>query len=157
MTPGAAASDAAALIERLVLEYHEPELEMLDRLGEALYRETRAHIGPGPQSVATADQVEAAFGALASELASHFRKEENVLFPLLLRALEEPELASMVRGPVAAMAAEHRALPALTGGLTAALRLFPGATESAATLAALVAHLSDHMRVEDEELFPRMR
>lgn len=93
----------------------------------------------------------------AAELESHMRKEEVILFPLMLDGGHP-----MIGHPIAQMRFEHEehgdritALEAITGSMTPPVDASETWTSLYAGLAKLVADLREHIRVENDILFPR--
>jgi hemerythrin-like domain-containing protein len=76
------------------------------------------------------------------ELAAHFHAEEDVLFPAIEKALGAIDL-------VAALRDEHRRLRELAARLRA-----PDSSAHAPTLGAFGELLKEHIRKEEEQLFP---
>lgn len=115
-------------------------------------------------------EVRAAFIALADHLASHLAKEELILFPALVALAEadrqgagRPALAfPTVLHPIRLMEAEHVQLAEDLDRLRAAAgAIASGVTPSESggrvldELSAFAADLDAHLRVENDELFPR--
>ena len=109
------------------------------------------------------------FRALAGELGLHLEKEEQVLFPMIeeLNAAaavgRSPQImACGVHGPVAQMRHEHTGAKQVIGELLAAVNL-PSEDANAPQLSddvrdavrALEADLQEHIRKEDDLLFPK--
>jgi regulator of cell morphogenesis and NO signaling len=145
--------ETAALIAHVVDRYHAthrrevPELVRLARRVEAVHRDR-----PGVPA-GLADELERVGG----ELEQHMQKEEQVLFPLMLRGGHP-----MIRQPIAVMLAEHedhganlRALEALTDDFTPPAHacttwraLYSGGRK-------LVDDVMEHIHIENNVLFPR--
>lgn len=148
-----AAVSSAALVEHVVTQFHQPQrqqLQSLQRLARAVEARQPAH---GDYPFGLADLV----AAIAQELESHMRKEEQVLFPLLARGEH-----GQARAPITVMLLEHREhgdemrrLNLLTRGLCAPRR-------AGAAWRALYAHLQEfgrdlqaHVLFENQVLFMR--
>lgn len=146
------AASASALVDHIVVRYHEvhraqlPELIRMARRVEAVHRDN-------PQVPAgLADHLE----SMHEELLSHMLKEEQVLFPMLQRG-DNP----FVGQPISMMRAEHvdhgealDVLNALTNDATPPL----GACNTWRALYAGIAQLGDdlinHIHLENNVLFP---
>ncbi len=159
---GSMADVIAGIIER----YHRPLDDELPRLAQMMQKVLSVHGGRHPELA----EVGEIFGAIRSELRPHMRKEEEMLFPYLVRieaaaalgaALGEAHAGSLA-GPIAAMEAEHaqvgRGLAALrerTGGYrppSDACNTFRGLYHG---FAELERSLHEHIHVENNILFPR--
>lgn len=110
-----AASDMQ-LVQHLLVRYHAVHREQLPELIRLARRVEQVHGDRADCPHGLADHLE----AMAQELESHMRKEEMVLFPMILHS--QGEMASM---PISAMRAEHddhgaelRRLAALTHDIT---------------------------------------
>ncbi|MCW5695116.1 MAG: iron-sulfur cluster repair protein YtfE [Bauldia sp.] len=152
-TPPDAPQETAALVDHIVVRYHEthrrelPELVRLARRVEAVHREH-------PEAPAgLADLLSSA----QDELRDHMAKEEQVLFP----AMREGYARSLDM-PIFAMRHDHdhhaetiRALQSITHGYT----LPAGACRSWQALyngvEKLVTDLTEHIHLENNVLFPR--
>lgn len=104
------------LIDHILTRYHARLREQVPELIRLARRVEQVH-GDRPECPrGLADHLE----AMQQELESHMLKEEQVLFPMLLRGM-----SGMAGGPIAVMRAEHdqhgqelRRLEELTGGIT---------------------------------------
>jgi regulator of cell morphogenesis and NO signaling len=161
-----AAAPLAALVEHIVGVHHEYLRRELPALAERLQRLATKRAQDEPVLV----EIERVFTALREELEAHLWKEENVLFPVVLRyefaassGLPLPPVPfGTVENPIRMMEAEHdnagnalALLRQLTNGYAV-----PGngcATYKAAFagLAALEADLHMHIHLENNILFPR--
>jgi regulator of cell morphogenesis and NO signaling len=141
------------LIDLIVIRYHQvhrrelPELVKLARRVEAVHRD-HPRVPAG-----LADLLE----RIQTELGEHMQKEEQVLFPLMLRGGHP-----MIGGPISVMLAEHddtgaqlRAMEKLTddftppeGACTSWRALYAGARK-------LADDLITHIHTENNVLFPR--
>jgi regulator of cell morphogenesis and NO signaling len=154
------------LIFHIKSTHHKYTREELARLTPLLNKVCSVHGKNHPEL----EQVRTNFQALAAELTVHMMKEENVLFPYIVRMEEsliekEPVIPApfgSVRNPVSMMEHEHdsagsalRAMRAASGGYTPP----PDACISYRTLyealAELEADLHQHIHLENNILFPR--
>jgi regulator of cell morphogenesis and NO signaling len=138
--------ELADLIAHIQARYHEAHRRDLPQL-QALARER------GPAAAALADHLD----GMADALEQHMFKEEMRLFPMM-----EQGGGSLIGILIDDLEAEHRAHEdnvARLLALTAALPPVPDPAGEADPLhegiASLVADLAEHVRLEDEELFPR--
>ncbi|MEX2580250.1 MAG: iron-sulfur cluster repair di-iron protein [Verrucomicrobiales bacterium] len=147
----------AALAEYIVETHHAFLRRELPRLHAMAERVARVHGGHTPSLV----EVNEVFGELFLELDSHMRKEEEVLFPVIVAMAEGRSAAMPLDGPLACLMHEHddagRALARLRE-LTDGHR--PPA-EACNTYRALFAGLADleedlhrHIHLENQVLFP---
>lgn len=146
-------ADVAALIDHIIDRYHEVHMTQLPEAIAMARRVETVHADHPHCPRGLADHL----ATIADDLASHQHREETVLFPLMLAGGH-----SMIRHPIARMTDEHRdvdeqllRLAALTGdfsppdgacgtwrGLYRACQIFDR-------------DLRDHMRLEEDVLFPR--
>jgi regulator of cell morphogenesis and NO signaling len=141
------------LIAHIVERYHQVHRRELPELRKLALRVEAAHAGHDAAPAGLADLL----ARMQTELESHMQKEEQVLFPLMLRGGHP-----MIVHPIAMMRHEHddhgEALKELAG-LTNDLTLPEGACNSwralYAGLAKLVEDLTEHMHIENNILFPR--
>lgn len=154
----------SALLERIEATHHARTRELL----EAIEREAR--VLDGPVVHAPMARVLELARALASELGPHLLREERVLFPYV-RALERATRDGVrlprppfgtVANPVKMMSLEHEHAGALLAELRERTTHYRVADERDVTvtrlyraLEALDADLVEHMRVENDEAFPR--
>ena len=148
------------LVAHILGRYHETLRRDLPVLRELAAKVAHRHGGDVPALLAVRELVE----QLSVELTSHMEKEEEVLFPLIVRlagdggdALELP-----IDAPVHAMEHEHeevatmlRSLRTLTGGFAvseSACNSFRGLYQM---LAELEADTHMHIHLENNVLFPR--
>lgn len=168
----------------MIPDRHEPAGEPLDDLcGDILQRHHAyahgavpvirgwlARLPPDEAALPLLVEVRSSFAALAGELAAHLAKEENILFPALVAMAQADRSGARlpplpfptVVHPIRLMEAEHlriadglARLRSLTGGFAAP----EGASESwrraYEELARLDAAMQDHLRVENDSLFPK--
>lgn len=150
---GGVPASSAELIALIQTRYHDvhrrelPELARLARRVEAVHRD-KAECPHG-----LADRLE----TMTAELEDHMRKEEQVLFPMMVRGG-----APGIGGPIAAMRDEHdvhgahlKAIEVLTQGGTPP----EGACNTWRALYAGIRKLEDdlmqHVHLENNVLFPR--
>lgn len=130
----------------------------------------RGHLALLAEREPSFDAVQAAFTALAARLDSHLAKEELILFPALAALAEaerqgtgRPPLAfPTVLHPIRLMEAEHVQLAEDLERLRAAAGVAArGAAVSVPggrvldELSVFAADLDTHLRIENDELFPR--
>lgn len=141
------------LIDHILTRYHEvhrrelPELIRLARRVEAVHREHPAV----PAGLALA------LTELEAELESHMQKEEQILFPLLLRGT-----SFLTTQPIAMMRFEHeehgerlRALELLAHGTQAPAEACPTWKALYAGVRKLIDDLMEHIHLENNVLFPQ--
>lgn len=142
-----------ALVDHLLVRYHAPLRADLQTLEALAVKVHRVH-GEKDTSL---ERIREVVLALRSELLSHLAKEEQILFPWILRDDAPPP-----RGPVSVMLREHddagdalRELERLTDGY----RVPDGACRSWTalweTLARVDVELREHIALENNVLFPR--
>lgn len=128
----------AELVEHVVAGFHRPTPQLFDD-AEAELRSLGA----------TAARALEALADLRAQLISHMAKEETVLFPWLVS-----ERAHTAGAPIRVMQLEHLDTLAYLDRVRAlASAAFAGAASP--HLDALERSLRDHVRIEDEVLFPR--
>ena len=138
---------AVELIEDILLRFHETHRRELTEILR-LARECESHrTSPG-----LVDEL----AAMAEALESHMFKEEMRLFPMM-----EQGGNTLIGHLIDDMQAEHRAHQAEIARLQALLAVLPVPAAAATTVATLrtavgklFADLAEHIRVEDELLFP---
>lgn len=142
---------AGALVDHILHRYHARLREQVPELTRLARRVEQVH-GDRPECPrGLADHLQ----AMQQELESHMLKEEQVLFPMLLRGM-----GTMAGDPIAEMRAEHdqhgealRKLEALTDGIT----LPRGACNTWRALylglATLREELMEHIHLENNILF----
>lgn len=148
-----ALSPASAVIEHILARYHAVHRVQFPQLVGLARRVEQVHGSLPECREGLADHV----AAMAQEIDSHMRKEERVLFPLLLRG--EAELA---RAPIAVMLLEHEDHRGSLRSLSHMTRdLVPPAC-ACATWRALYAglrvfrdDLATHIQIENDILFAR--
>lgn len=150
---GEAPSETPALIDHILLRYHDVHREELEWLIPLARKVETVH---GDHEEAPLGLTEALV-ALAEDLDSHMVKEENILFPMM-RAGGHP----MIVHPIAAMRHEHDTADALLRQVlevTRDLDLPMGACRSWTALYTGLRKFADdlveHIRLENDVLFPR--
>ena len=143
-----------ALIDHIVLAYHVPLREELERLEGMARKVVRVHGDKDPERL---HALLKAFIDLKEELVDHMLKEEAILFPMIQRGV-----GTGISGPVAVMMREHndagaslQILRTLTDNYTA--------PEGACTtwralwygLEVLETTMHQHIHLENNILFPR--
>jgi regulator of cell morphogenesis and NO signaling len=148
--PSDGPEDTNDLIDMILTRFHEthrrelPELVKLARRVEAVHRD----VASVPAGLADLLQ------HIGDELESHMQKEEQILFPMILRGGHP-----MIEGPISVMLAEHganlRKLEALTNDFTPPAdacttwrALYVGARK-------LTDDVMEHIHTENNILFPR--
>jgi len=128
------------LVDLVLRRHHDVEARMLEELEARL------------QSSSLDQRIVAPFTHLFNELLSHMEKEETVLFPAL-RQLAAGEAVD-VSCPLQAMEREHNQIQTLEAALRASAR---DGGDLEPLILDLVDDLEEHMRLEEEELFPMAR
>jgi regulator of cell morphogenesis and NO signaling len=156
----------AELITHIVDKHHAFTREELVRLEALLAKVSGVHGENHPELF----QIQEHFGKLRGELESHMLKEENVLFPYIVR-MEEAAVANQtlppppfrtVQNPVRVMMGEHDAAGYILGRIREASSDYsvpPDGCISYKTLysalTALEVDLHQHIHLENNLLFPR--
>lgn len=145
---------SGALIEHILTRYHQCYREQLPGLVHLAARVESVHRDHPECPTGLADHLE----QMLAELENHMQKEEQVLFPMILRGM-----TGMAQAPAAMMRHEHldhgRALERIDQ-LTRNLTLPQGACNTWQTLyrglAALARDLAEHIHLENNLLFERI-
>lgn len=152
-----------ALIGHIVPTHHDTLRTELPRLKGLLDKVQAAHGARHPEL----DRVGEIFAALYADLLPHLMKEEQILFPFIIR-MERGELGGAcfgsVQSPIRVMEMEHEAV----GALLAELRQLTGAytvpADGCATFRALYLGFEElerdlhlHITLENQILHPRAR
>ncbi len=139
-----------ALIEHILARYHEPHRAALVDLVPLAARVESVH-DDAPAGIA------GALEDLRAELESHMMKEERVLFPMMLNGGHP-----MIGAPIGVMRHEHDAASAMieelraqTGGFALPEGACGSWTRLYTGLDRLATDLAEHIRLENEVLFPR--
>ncbi len=152
MTNTAPIDDSAALTRHIETRYHQRHREQLPDLAALSARVESVHAGDPSAPAGLASLLEKLIG----ELEVHMKKEELILFPAIRRGNRA------IGEPIAAMRADHddhAAEIAEIRRLTAQLTLPANACRTWTSLydglGSFVADLEEHIRLENEVLFPR--
>ena len=156
----------ADLITHIVEKHHGFTREELERLDALLAKVCGVHGQNHPELFHIQDQ----FGKLRGELEPHMLKEENVLFPYIIRtekaimgnhSLPTPPFGT-VRNPVRVMMAEHDAAGYILGSIREASSDYTVPADGCisyktlySALTALEIDLHQHIHLENNILFPR--
>lgn len=157
------------VIEEIETTHHvylKEELPALQELAAGLAEEIKGEAAAEPAS-----KLRKALSALADEINEHLFKEEHILFPTIRRleaalGSEEPIddvlLGCGTQGPIAQMHAEHDEAKGTLERIGEALEALEGTgpvAEATANLRPRLERLHDdlleHIRAEEEDLFPR--
>ncbi|EPX77160.1 hemerythrin domain-containing protein [Litoreibacter arenae] len=145
--------DAAALTQYIETRYHQRHRAQLPPLAEMAERVETAHAGDAslPQGLSTL------LRRMIGEIEVHMKKEELILFPAI-RSGGRPGIEKLI----AVMRADHNNHDSDIADirrLTGNLRLPEGAcgtwTALYTGLAEFIVDLSEHMRLENDVLFPQ--
>lgn len=145
-------NDAAALTHHIETRYHARHREQLPMLAAMAERVEDVHFGDD----GVPDGLSVLLQQMIGEMEIHMKKEELILFPAIRRGGMPG-----IEAPIAVMRADHAGhdrevaeIRRRTGNLTLPdgacgtwTRLYEGLTE-------FVADLTEHMRLENEVLFP---
>ena len=155
-----------ALIQHILDTHHVYVREEVERIGGLLFKVTSKHGENHPELARVAD----AFRRLAEDLAPHMFKEEEILFPYLLRLEEargrgeDPPFAPFgtVNNPIRMMLAEHDGAGELLREIREAASDFRPPEDACMSFRALYealeafeADLHQHVHLENNVLFPR--
>lgn len=153
MTDTAPLDDPAALTRHIETRFHARHRQQLPELAALAARVEDVHFGDDTVPDGLSSLLRRMIGALEV----HMKKEELVLFPLLRRGP-----GTGLDAPIAAMRADHddhEGEVAEIRRLTANLTLPPGACRTWTALYAgldeFLADLDEHIRLENEVLFPK--
>lgn len=109
-------AEAAELVDHVLTRYHAVHREQLPELIRLARKVEQVHGERADCPHGLAEQL----SVMAQELESHMRKEEDILFPMIVRGH-----GAMARAPISVMRMEHddhgvalRAVEQLTGGIT---------------------------------------
>jgi regulator of cell morphogenesis and NO signaling len=156
----------AQLIQRIVRVHHRRVRQDLAALAEMAARLEQEHSGRSPELAPLARLI----GELHREMFDHIGREEQVLFPFIVRMEEEAALRypsdhsclRSLRTPIARMMQDHCSAEEVLEELRQRTNDFTPPQESCATKRAVFAglrtfgsDLREHLRLEDEVLFPR--
>lgn len=145
--------DAAALTRHIESRYHARHREQLPDLAALAARVEMVHAGVEGVPAGLSDILNRMIG----EMEVHMKKEELILFPAI-RSGGHPGL----QHPIAVMRADHdgheadlEQIRALTGGLALPEGACRTWTRLYEEIDEFIADLTEHMRLENEVLFPR--
>lgn len=145
-------SDLADLTAHIETHYHANHRQQLPHLIALARKVEGAHAAAPSVPRGLADLL----AQLAREMEGHMAKEEQVLFPAIRRGgmpgIEHP--IRMMRADHADHAEELNRICALTGDLTLPDHACGTWARLYADLGVFVAELSEHIRLENEVLFP---
>jgi len=156
----------AELIDHIVKTHHKFTREEIARLKALLEKVCAVHAANHPELLA----IRETFLGLAQELSLHMMKEENVLFPYIIRmeravVQNEPVLPApfgTVQNPVRMMMQEHDGAGDALCQMRAASRDFRAPEDACISyqtlyqaLPAFEADLHQHIHLENNILFPR--
>lgn len=162
---GAAATEApvrwdqeplAALIDHILVTYHEPLRSELPRLEEMTRKVVEVHGDKDPERFTALLQT---FLAIKADIEQHLPKEEQILFPMI-----KSGQGGMAMGPMSVMEAEHETLGALLHRVRQLTDDYQAPADACNTWRALWAGLADleratheHIHLENNVLHPRAR
>lgn len=145
----------AVLIDHILSRYHAVHREQFPEAIALARRVEEAHANHPARPGGLADHL----AIMADHLMSHQRREEEVLFPLMLGGGHP-----MIRHPIARMEEEHRDVDEQIARLSVLTRDFTAPEDACYTWRALCRicmtiadDLREHMRLENDILFPRFR
>lgn len=160
-----AAASPVALIEYILRRFHDPLPEQV----ASLSHKTKSLLTEGTAPADRLRQIDRLLHELWSELEPHLLKEERVLFPMIESVVVakeagqplRPSPVQIMQGPVRVMLMEHdradeilRALAEVTSDYQPAIGGSAQLTALYADLRRLDDELHEHIRVENELLFP---
>jgi regulator of cell morphogenesis and NO signaling len=152
MTHAAPTGDAAALTRYIETRYHARHRTQLPTLAAMAERVEDVHFGDDDVPEGLSDILNRMIG----EMEVHMKKEELILFPAIRKG-GTPGIAN----PIAVMRADHddhgrdvAEIRRLTAGLTPPQGACGTWTRLYAGLAEFIDDLTEHMRLENEVLFP---
>jgi regulator of cell morphogenesis and NO signaling len=145
-----------ALIDHILVTYHEPLRAELPRIEEMAQKVHRVH---GDKDRARFDQLLETVLAIRADIEQHLPKEEQILFPAI-KAGQGP----MALGPMHVMEMEHETLAGMLRKVRELTNDFEVPEEACATWRALWVGLEDlerslheHIHLENNVLHPRAR
>lgn len=153
MTDIAPIHDAAELTRHIETRYHARHREQLPQLAEMAEKVEAVHFGDAD----VPEGLSAILRRLIGELEAHMKKEELILFPAIRKGG-----GPGIENPIAAMRADHDDHDREIAGirrLTQDLTLPNGACRTwsglYAGIEAFIADFAEHIRLENEVLFPQ--
>jgi regulator of cell morphogenesis and NO signaling len=145
--------NSAALIEHIRTRFHETHRRELPELLQLAVRVEERHAGHAQVPAG----LHAALVELAGALDDHMVKEEQILFPMMLRGGHP-----MINAPISVMRGEHdehgerlARIEALTQGLQVPEDACPTWRALYAGLRKLIDDVHEHVHLENNALFPR--
>lgn len=142
------------LIQHILVTYHRPLDEELPRLQQMAVKVLEVHHDKDPRRLTELVDV---YAGLKAELEDHMAKEEQILFPMILR-----DQGAMADGPIAVMEHEHESVGIALRRLRDLTDDFEVPPEACNTwralwkgLEALEQSLHLHIHLENNILFPR--
>ena len=166
MAPDVENYSLARLIQHIVRTHHQTVRQELPRLAELSQRIAKKHGEKAPQFIAIAQFIE----RLRDEMFAHLEKEEQVLFPYIVRLEEAAEDGSSapyacfrsVAQPISMMMREHDSaegivaqLREITNGFEPPQWACPRNAAFHASMAAFERDLLQHVHLENDLLFPQ--
>jgi len=152
-TQDATTQDAAALTRYIETRYHQRHREQLPELAEIAARVETVHSNEPEVPAGLSDILH----RLVGEMEVHMKKEELILFP----AIRKGGVPGLVN-PIAVMRAEHDhhdqeidEIRRLTGGPTLPENACGSWTALYAGLEEFITDLREHIRLENDVLFPQ--
>jgi regulator of cell morphogenesis and NO signaling len=143
-----------ALIEHIMVTYHQPLYEELPRLEAMARKVLDVHRDKDPQRLAELFSI---YLEIPAELKQHMMKEEQILFPMIRQGQ-----GARTGGPVAVMEREHEAVGAALRRMRELTDDYTVPAEACNTwralwhgLEALENDLHQHIHLENNILFPR--
>ncbi|MGB2893377.1 MAG: hemerythrin domain-containing protein [Albidovulum sp.] len=153
MTDDASLDDAAGLTRHIEARYHQRHRAQLPRVAEMAAKVETVHFGNEALPKGLSDLLRRMIG----EMEVHMKKEELILFPAI-RAGGRPG----IENPIAVMRADHDdherevgEIRRLTRNLTLPDRACATWTALYAGLAEFIDDLNEHIRLENDVLFPQ--
>jgi len=144
-----------ALIQHILKNYHEPLEDELPRIEQMARKVQQVHGEKDPQRFRG---ILDTFLALKADLEQHFPKEEQILFPMILRGE-----GAMAAGPISVMEMEHETVGDMLRRLSELTWNYEAPEEACNTWRALWAALADlerslheHIHLENNILFKRV-
>jgi regulator of cell morphogenesis and NO signaling len=151
--PVQSAMSSADLIAHILERYHAVHLAELGDLIPLARKVEAVHAGHPAAPAGLADHL----SFILDDLCGHQRKEEQVLFPMMLDGSHP-----MIAHPIARMIAEHQDVEEQLSALAKLTAGFSAPTDACGSWRALIegcrklnADLREHMRLENQDLFPR--
>lgn len=150
-----------ALIDHLVATHHAYLRRELPRLRALVAKVHAVHRERHPEL----DRLAEIFMAMEADLVPHLLKEEQILFPFILR-MEQGEMGGAcfgsIQSPIRVMEMEHEAVGALLAELRPLTGAYTAPSDGCATYQALYLGLADlerdlhlHITLENQILHPR--